>query len=208
MTTVRPPADSAESSPQALLRRVAGGDAAALRELYEATVDGVYVFVLYRVGKDRALAEDVVQETFLSALDRVAEFDAQRGSLRTWLCQLSRNVARKHLRHAKRSEELEMWDRVDRALIAALEGMDQEALVDEVLARRETHDLVHAAMCQLSDAHRRALERKYIEGLSIERLAAELGLTEEAAKSLLARARRAFRETFVTIGKTLVEVSR
>jgi len=208
MTTVRDRADSLESSPQALLRRVAQGDADALRRLYEATVDGVYVFVLYRVGKDKAIAEDVVQETFLCALDRYTEFDARRGSLRAWLCQLSKNVARKQLRHAKRSEELEMWDRVDRALLSALEGMDQELLVDEVLVRRETQDLVHAAMCQLSDAHRHALERKYLEGLSIERLAGELGLTEEAAKSLLARARRAFKETFVTIGKTLAETSR
>ena len=201
------PTPSAEEGPDELLARVARGDAGALRSFYDLTVDGVYAFVFYRVGKDAALAEDVVQETFLIALERTHEFVPSRGSLRSWVCQLSRNVVRAQLRHRNRTQELDMWDRVDRALVDALARMEREALVDDVLAREETRDLVHLAMHNISDGHRQVLQRKYLEGKSLSELSRELGLSEDAVKSLLARARRAFREAFQTLGKSLLEAS-
>jgi RNA polymerase sigma-70 factor (ECF subfamily) len=94
-----------------LLERVGRGEAAALERFYELSVDGLYAFVFFRVGKDAATAEDVVQETFLLALDRLDQFDATRGSLRSWLCQMSRNVVRSHLVERRRTQEIEMWDR-------------------------------------------------------------------------------------------------
>ena len=100
-----------------------------------------------------------------------------------------------------------MWDRVDRALVDALARMEREALVDDVLAREETRDLVHLAMGHISDGHRQVLQRKYLEGRSLSELAVELGVSEDAVKSLLARARRAFREAFQTLGKSLLEAS-
>jgi len=193
--------------PDDLLARVARGDAAALRSFYELTVDGVYAFVFYRVGKDAALAEDVVQETFLIALEKTRDFEASRGSLRGWVCQLSRNVVRTQLRHRNRMQELDMWDRVDRALVDALERMERETLVDEVIAREETRDLVHLAMGHISEAYRVVLQRKYLDGKSLSELSLELGVSEDAVKSLLARARRAFREAFQTLGKSLLEAS-
>jgi RNA polymerase sigma-70 factor (ECF subfamily) len=201
------PIPSAQEGPDELLARVARGDAGALRSFYELTVDGLYAFVFYRVGKDAALAEDVVQETFLVALERTHEFIPSRGSLRSWVCQLSRNVVRAQLRHRNRMQELDMWDRVDRALVEALARMEREALVDDVLAREETRDLVHLAMDQISDGHRQVLQRKYLDGKSLSELSFELGVSEDAVKSLLARARRAFREAFQTLGKSLLEAS-
>ncbi|MFO0551292.1 MAG: sigma-70 family RNA polymerase sigma factor [Polyangiaceae bacterium] len=189
--------------PTALLARVARGDPEALRQLYAANVDGLYAFVFFRVGKDPALAEDVVQETFLVALERTEAYDESRGSLRAWLCQLSRNVARAHLTARRRLEDVERWDRVDKVLLDAFERMDREALVDEVLERRETRDLVHTALGHLPDPYRHVLHQKYVEDRSLDDLAQELGVSEDAAKSLLARARRAFRETFQTLGRTL-----
>ena len=54
---------------------------------------------------------------------------------------------------------------------------------------------------------RTALTRKYVDGESLETLASELGISVDAAKSLLARARRAFRDTFATLSANLSEVS-
>ncbi|NUP06991.1 MAG: RNA polymerase sigma factor [Polyangiaceae bacterium] len=192
--------------PSALLAAVARGDKDALRRLYETCVDGLYTFVFYRVGKDPALAEDVVQETFLLAMSHHGDFDERRGTLRSWVCQLSRNVIRTHLRQRRRSEEIDMWDRVDRALVEAFERMEREALAQEVLEKKEVRDLVHVTMGHLAANHRHILERKYLEDRSLAELALELGVSEDAAKSMLARARRAFRETFQTLGRTLAEV--
>jgi RNA polymerase sigma-70 factor (ECF subfamily) len=186
-----------------LVERVGRGDADALRELYGQSVDGLYAFVFFRVGKDKAAAEDIVQETFLAALGRLAEFDAGRGSFGAWLCQLSRNIARAHLVAQRRTEELDMWDRVDSAMTEAFARMERDALVDEILERNETRDLVHLAMSSLPDLYRRALEQKYVDERSLEEMATERGVSEDAVKSLLARARRAFRETFQSLGKAL-----
>lgn len=194
-----------DEEPEALLRAVAGGDPAALERFYRACVDALYTFVFYRVGKDPAAAEDVVQETFLSAMRRPSDFDAKRGTLRGWLCQLSRNVIRAHLKAARRHAEIDMWERLDHKLVDAFARMEREALADELLAQREVQDLVHMAMGHLAEHHRRLLERKYVEDATLGDLSQELGVSEDAVKSMLARARRAFREAFQTLGGSLSE---
>jgi len=64
---------------------------------------------------------------------------------------------------------------------------------------------VHMAVAHLPEQYRNALTRKYVDGESLESLAGELGLSVDATKSLLARARRAFRDTFATLSANLSE---
>jgi RNA polymerase sigma-70 factor, ECF subfamily len=192
-----------------LARRTARGEEQALEALYERCVDGLYAFVFYRVGRDRSIAEDVVQETFLAALGRIADYDAGRGSFRAWLCVLSRNVIRKHLREraaVSQGRELQaMFCRIDSTLAELLAALDGAPLSDELVAREQTREMVAMTIANLPDRHRTILERKYVAGKSLDELAGELGISVEAAKSLLARARRAFRATFVTLSRELAE---
>lgn len=192
-----------------LLRRAAGGDAASVERFYSAHVDGLYAFVFYRVGRDPALAEDVVQEVFLDALARASAFDPARGSLRAWLYSGSRNVIRRALRSHRRSDELvQTWARIDATLTQVFAALERQPLSDEVLARDETRDLVHMTIANLPDEYRDALERKYVHGESLREIAGRLALSEDAVKSLLARARRAFRDTFTTLTHAFGEASR
>ncbi|MBX3160563.1 MAG: sigma-70 family RNA polymerase sigma factor [Deltaproteobacteria bacterium] len=196
------------SGPAADLRAARSGDRAAIGRFYDAHVDGLYTFVFYRVGRDGALAEDVVQETFAIAMSRRADYDAARGSIGSWLTVLSRNVIRDHLRAHKRSDELAgAWERIDATLAQTFASMAERPLPGEVLERAETRDLVHMAVANLPEQYRTALTRKYVDGESLETLAGELGISVDAAKSLLARARRAFRDTFATLSANLSEVS-
>ncbi len=182
------------------LHRAAAGDDRALEELYERHVDGLYAFVLYRVGRDTALAEDVVQETFLAALARHRDYDAARGSMRAWLYLGSRNVIRQHLRAHRRADELgKTWEHIDATLSQVFAALETTPLSDEVLAREDTRDLVNMTIANLPDQYRQVLERKYVQGESLRSLAGNLDVSEDAAKSLLARARRAFREAFATL---------
>jgi RNA polymerase sigma-70 factor, ECF subfamily len=199
-----------------MFRSRAGGDLAAARagdklaiaRFYDAHVDGLYTFVYYRVGRDTALAEDVVQETFAIALSRQADFDPARGSVGGWLTVLSRNVIRDQLRAHRRSDELaSTWEKIDATLAQTFAAMAERPLPGEVLERAETRDLVHMAVANLPEQYRNALTRKYVDGESLETLAGELGISVDAAKSLLARARRAFRDTFATLSANLSEVS-
>jgi RNA polymerase sigma-70 factor (ECF subfamily) len=188
------------SSPSADLRAARRGDRSAIGRLYDQHVDALYAFVYYRVGCDAALAEDVVQETFASALSRRAEYDPARGSLGSWLTVLSRNAIRDHIRAHRRGDELQAaWQRIDATLAQTFAAMAERPLPGDVLERAETRDLVHMAVAHLPDQYRTALTRKYVDGESLETLAGELGISVDAAKSLLARARRAFRDTFATL---------
>jgi RNA polymerase sigma-70 factor, ECF subfamily len=190
------------------LRAARAGDAAAIGRFYDAHVDGLYTFVFYRVGRDQALAEDVVQETFTIALSKTADYDAERGSITTWLTVLSRNVIRDHLREHNRSDQLQAtWERIDATLAQTFAAMAEKPLPGEVLERAETRDLVHMAVANLPGQYKTALTRKYVDGESLETLASELGISVDAAKSLLARARRAFRDTFATLSAHLSEAN-
>ena len=190
------------------LRAAQDGDKVAIGRFYDAHVDGLYAFVFYRVGRDATLAEDVVQETFARALAKQDAYDPARGSVGSWLTVMSRNVIRDHLRAHRRSEELQTtWERIDATLAQVFAAMAERPLPGEVLERAETRDLVHMAVANLPDQYRNALTRKYVDGESLETLASELGISIDATKSLLARARRAFRDTFATLSANFSEAT-
>jgi RNA polymerase sigma-70 factor (ECF subfamily) len=196
------------ANPGGDLRAARAGDRAAIERFYDANVDGLYAFVFHRVGRDAALAEDVVQETFALALAKQTAYDSVRGSVRSWLAVLSRNVIRDHLRAHHRADELRAtWERIDATLAQNFAAMAERPLPGEVLEREETRELVHMAIANLADSHRVALTRKYVDGESLETLARELGISVDAAKSLLARARRAFHETFAALSGHFSEVA-
>ena len=181
-------------------------DKASIERFYEAHVDALYTFIYYRVGRDTALAEDVVQETFSIALSKQAAYDPARGSVGSWLTVLSRNVIRDHMRAHTRSDVLATtWDRIDATLAQTFASMAERPLPGEVLEREETRDLVHMAIANLPEQYRTALTRKYVDGESLETLAGEFGISVDATKSLLARARRAFRDTFATVSASYSE---
>ncbi len=141
-----------------LLRRLAAGQDDALETFYEDNVDGLYAFVFYRVGRNQTVAEDVVQETFLRALERLEDYDATRGSCRAWLCTLSRNVIRRHLKPLPRMAELnEMYVRIDDTLAELFAALDGAPLADEVIARQETSDLVNMTVANLPDPYQLVL---------------------------------------------------
>ena len=190
------------------LRAAQDGDRLAIGRFYDAHVDGLYAFVFYRVGRDASLAEDVVQETFTLALTRQSAYAPARGSLGSWLTVLSRNVIRDHLRAHRRADDLQAtWERIDATLAQTFAAMAERPLPGEVLERAETRDLVHMAVANLPEQYRTALTRKYVDGESLETLAKELGISVDATKSLLARARRAFRDTFATLSAHFSEAA-
>ena len=191
---------TADREDAALLRAAAAGDGGAVTRLYAAHVDALYAFAFYRAGRDPALAEDIVHDTLLDALRHASQFDPSRGDLRAFLLLRLRNVARAQLRDHHRSHALaSAWDQREATLAQIFQSLEGAPAGDELLARAETRELVHLAIAGLADNHRVALTRKYVHGDSLQLVGARLGLSEDAAKSLLARARRAFRDAFTAL---------
>ncbi len=94
----------------AAIRRVAAGDRAALRLVYDQTAAKLFGVSL-RILKDRSEAEDVLQEVYLSVWRKAGAFDETRASPITWLVALTRNRAIDRLRSgtvARRSEPIRL----------------------------------------------------------------------------------------------------
>ena len=88
-----------------LVREVADGSHDALAELYDRHVDGVFA-AARRITRDRQLAEEAVQETFLTLWNRAELYDHRAGSLSAWLHTIARNRTIDRLRAAGRRPRL------------------------------------------------------------------------------------------------------
>ena len=80
-----------------LARRLKSREPEAMAELYDRYGRLAYSLI-YRVVRNAAVAEDLVQETFLRVWNRVQSFDAERGALGAWVLTVARNRAIDHLR--------------------------------------------------------------------------------------------------------------
>lgn len=152
------------------------GERAAFAALIERHLDAVRA-VSFSTTRDRALSDDVVQDTFVAAwgqLDRLREV----GRLRAWLCGIARNLARQARRRATREQPLEA-----REPRAAATPFD-----DLVTAQRRA--VVEQAVAELPAAYREVLVLYYQHERSIRDVASALGLSEDAALQRLTRGRR------------------
>jgi RNA polymerase sigma-70 factor (ECF subfamily) len=179
-------------------RRILAGDRAAAEAFVEEHVDALYEFVHYRAGGDRATAEDVVQDTLLTALQGMAGFDG-RSTLSTWLCGIAKNKIRSERRRRRPMPLADVLDEADAEIHAILASVAAEPLPDWVLERQETAELVGATLSSLPPDYRRALVEKYVEGISVAEIARRAGKGEKAAESTLHRARVAFAKVFETV---------
>jgi RNA polymerase sigma-70 factor (ECF subfamily) len=168
--------------------------------------DAVYTFIFYRVNRDPDLATELVQETFVTALREIDRYDPGRGEMLTWLTLLARNRIRKALRlRGRYRTDVEMWEKIDSRLLEAYRRIESAPLPDRVLEQQETADLVRMTLSNLPANYRRALTQRYCEQWSLQEIAASIGTTEGAVKSLLHRARLAFKTAFGTIAESLQE---
>lgn len=85
-----------ETPDEALMSRIAQGDAGAFAELFRRRRGDVYRFALHMTAAP-ATAEDVTQDVFLAVMRDAGRFDAQRGTVSAWLCGMARNLVRRRL---------------------------------------------------------------------------------------------------------------
>jgi len=180
----------ATDDPSSLIAALKGRDRSAWSAAVDRHLHEVYGFVFHLVGGDRAVAEDLNQETWLEALDGIDQCDATRGSFRNWLFGIARKrVALHYRRRALAGNPTSLSDQFGEAA----ESGDISVLPKDVLEQVERAAVVRAAMLLLPDDRREVLLGKYVEGLSVETIAIRLGRTAKAVESLLSRAREQMR---------------
>jgi RNA polymerase sigma-70 factor (ECF subfamily) len=179
----------------ALARRVHAGDEAAFGEFFDRYFPRLYRFALPRVSGNEDLAEEVVQQVMVRAMRRLGSYRGE-AALLTWLCTLCRHeIGAVRAREGRLREEPLFDDGIE--LRAALETLAAAADDPEAsLRRRELSQLVQVTLDHLPGHYGEVLEWRYMQDLSVDEIAARLGVGYKTAESLLTRARVAFRRGF------------
>jgi RNA polymerase sigma-70 factor (ECF subfamily) len=164
----------AHLSDEALVALVARGDEDALAELYDRVGRVAYGLAL-RVLRDERHAEDAVQEAFLQVWRSAASFRAERAKASTWILTLVHRRAVDLVRREERRQADPLTD--DSAAGVAPEETDEAAWL------RFERERVQAALKQLPDMQREALELAYYGGFSQSELAERLGVPLGTIKS-------------------------
>ena len=175
------------NSPEQLVAAARRGDQEAFRRIFERWARPVVSFVYDMVG-DRALAEDLTQETFVRAYKYL---DALRDESKfsTWLFSIARNVAREHLRSAhSRSRKVDLDDET------VLELQDERPTPAGALLDKELNGVVRHALGLLDEDKRLVFTLKIFQGRSYEEIAEITGFSVPKVKTDLHRARTEMRK--------------
>ena len=179
-----------------LVRRLRAGEESAFDEFFADYFPRIYRFALARLAGDEDAAEDITQATLSKGLSRLSTYRGE-AALLTWLCAICRReIAGRRERTGRLGEVplLEDAPATRAALEAIATGLDTDP--ESQLRRKELSRLVQATLDHLPGSYGDALEWRYAHDLSVDEIARKLGLGYKAAESLLARARRAFKESF------------
>jgi len=166
------------------LRRCAAGDAAALRAIFEREAPRM-VGVAQRIVRRRALAEEVVQDSFVQIWRRAASFDAARGAGRTWIYAIVRHRAISILRDEKR---LELDADGDPAATVSEESSE------DIVTKLSDSSSLRRCLEHLEERARKLIVLTYVHGLSHTELAAREGVPLGTVKSWIRRGALALRE--------------
>lgn len=167
---------------QALREAVLAGSEAAWRALYESHFDPLYGFVWHRTQRNSHRTDEVVQETWLVAVRRIADFDPIQGTFEAWLKGIASNVLKNHRRR---------WQRDKRT--QSLDGAEPPS---PTTVDCETGELMALALTALPARYQVVLRAKYEERLSVSEIGRRQGTTPKAVESMLSRAREALRHAY------------
>ncbi len=195
-----PPADSPRPDPAAdadLVARAQAGDLDAFEALTSRYEQRVYSLAL-RMLRHQQDAEDITQQTFLSALENLAGFRGD-ASFSTWLLRIATHAALKVIRKRQGLDTVSLEEATepgaDSESIPHPEYIaDWRASPENLVHKREIRRLLEEALDQLDEKHRLVFLLRDIEGLSVKETAAATGLSEANTKVRLLRARLQLRE--------------
>jgi len=157
----------------ALMEAIASGDVDCFERLYDRHAAVVFATCL-RILRDRAEAEEVLEEVFWELWARRDRYDRTRSAPFSYLMTLARSRALDRLRFRKRREGvwLELHE-VDGSALAAAGGAGANPFEDAAAVQRRI--AIDRALEELPGPHRRAVEMNFFEGLSHREIAERLG---------------------------------
>lgn len=168
------------------------GNKEALSQLVNTYSERIYNLAL-RILRNREEAEDILQETFITVIEKLHSFDG-RSSFFTWIYRIATNASLMRLRKKKLvfqqiSDDPDFQESVESRVFIDWSQDPSVSLFDQ-----ETKKKLDAAINKLSDIYRSVFILRDIEGLSIKETSAILNISEENVKIRLRRARQFLRD--------------
>ncbi|WP_101925355.1 MULTISPECIES: RNA polymerase sigma factor [Luteimonas] len=177
-----------------------GGDQAAYGRIVTLSQNATTAIAL-AITRDVQASQDIAQEAYLRAWQQLARLQNVTSFL-PWLRQITRNLARDHLR--ARRERLIAGEAAD---IAIAQAADPDACPMQQIIDDETGRVAADLISELPDDSREVLLLYYREGGNSKQVAALLGLSDAAVRKRLSRARRSLREDLVARFRDFAEGS-
>lgn len=168
-----------------LTARLRRGERDAVQDLYMRYVDRLYSLVFYQVGRNKNIAEDIVQETFLAALNSANRYRGQSKPF-TWLCGIAYHKISDFYRRQRRgAEDVGLRSATEVEKIPARE----EPIVDK-FESEETKEVVEQVLAGLPLHYRQVLLFKYVEEMPVLEIGEIMGRSSKSVEGLLTRARK------------------
>ena len=174
----------------AALQACARGDLQALRSIYERETRYL-LGVALRIVRDRATAEDVLHDAFVSIWERASSFDASRGAGRGWIYSIVRHAALNRVRDSARETMLDEPATAHLDAQAAFAAWQESG--DE-LARQASLGRLGHCLDGLEPARRACLLHAYVDGYSHSEIAERVKAPLGTVKAWIQRGLRALRE--------------
>ncbi len=174
-----------------LVERSRNGDLEAFNQIVRRYQLRVYNLAARILG-DRTAAEDVAQDTFVSAYKALARF--RGGSLRAWLLRIASNQCYDRLRSAKRRPEQSLDEAMESP---GFHVPSRDPSPEQQAISRELHDHVQRAILGLPFDQRNTIMLVDVQGLSYEAAAEAMDVSMGTVKSRLSRARAAVRDALM-----------
>lgn len=194
---------------QKLARQLLAGDSRAFDQFFDENFGRLYRFAITRLSDDAEAAKDVVQSTLTKAVRNMHSYRAE-SAMFTWLCAICRNEIYDWIaKHGRYKEHIVLVE--DFPEVQAAVDSFQSPLVDSPeghYQRVESLRLIQVALDRLPAKYGDVLEWKYVDGHSVQEIAAKLDMGQEATQSLLARAKRAFAEVYDALRSALESQNR
>lgn len=169
------------------MRRMNGGDNVAFEAFYDRFAAGLFSMI-FSIVHDQKEAEDVLQESFLQMWKRCGTYDPSRSSLFTWAVMISRHKAIDRLRSRQRQTRLS--EAVASEPQPTLATAEQ---ADDALLRSDDRERLRAALGQLAEPQREALQLAFFSGLTQTQISEKLGAPLGTVKARIRRGLLALR---------------
>jgi RNA polymerase sigma-70 factor, ECF subfamily len=177
-----------------LVRRAQAGDTTAFRALYERHAATVHRYAIVPLVSDRALAEDLLADTFVRAMENIERFRWQGKGVLPWLIRIAKNLCLDHLR---KSGRVGAWPQGFEHLLpdpSDLSGESRTAHREVTALLRERID---ECLEDINPRYRKVLHLRLVNGMARDAAAQEMEVSIGTLDVLLFRACKAFRKVYL-----------